>query len=331
MTPLLLKVLALCGIFACAFLLVQGAMQSVLGSRRVRGEVNRRLQLLRGGHSREQVVQIMREGSSVAHSTGWFGSILNAFYQKHAKAAVKVGANQVLLLMIAAVGVLFLLALITATSSGTEITAGTILLLLTFSIALGAGVPWMALTRRASKRTRLMEEQFPIALDIFTRALRAGHPVASAIELLTSEMPDPIGSEFGMVFDEVSYGSDLNTSLRNLGDRWDLPDLKMFAVCLSVQTETGGNLSEILSNLSQVIRERASMYLKVRSLSAEGRMSAWMLSILPIVTFLLLFVGNPAFYLDVAEDPIFTYGFVTLLVLYTLGVIWLRRLVDIKV
>jgi tight adherence protein B len=176
-----------------------------------------------------------------------------------------------------------------------------------------------------------MEEQFPIALDVFTRALRAGHPVASAIELLTTEMSDPIGSEFGMVFDEVSYGSDLNTALHNLGDRWNLPDLKMFAVCLSVQTETGGNLSEILANLSQVIRDRASMYLKVRALSAEGRMSAWMLSVLPVITFLLLFTMNANFYLDVAQDPIFTYGFTTLLVLYTIGVLWLRRLVDIKV
>jgi tight adherence protein B len=144
-------------------------------------------------------------------------------------------------------------------------------------------------------------------------------------------MPDPIGSEFGLVFDEVSYGSDLNTALHHLGDRWDLADLKMFAVSLSVQGETGGNLAEILTNISQVIRDRASMYMKIRALSAEGRMTAWMLSVMPVLTFVLLFIVNPRFFLDVAQDPIFKYGFSSLLVLYAVGVVWLRKLVDMKV
>ncbi len=176
-----------------------------------------------------------------------------------------------------------------------------------------------------------MEEQFPIALDTFTRALRAGHPVAAAIELLTEEMPDPIGSEFGLVFDEVSYGSDLHAALHNLGERWNLPDLKMFAVSLSVQGETGGNLAEILTNLSQIIRERASLYLKVRALSADGRMTAWMLVVMPVLTFVALFLINPRFFLDVADDPIFIYGFSILLILYIIGTIWLRKLVNLKV
>jgi len=105
----------------------------------------------------------------------------------------------------------------------------------------------------------------------------------------------------------------------------------MFAVCVSVQGETGGNLAEILTNLSSVIRDRASLYLKVRALSSEGRMSAWMLSLMPVLTFLVLFLVNPGFYLEVARDPLFVVTFSALLVLYLIGVLWIRNMINLKV
>jgi tight adherence protein B len=176
-----------------------------------------------------------------------------------------------------------------------------------------------------------MEEQFPVALDIFTRSLRAGHPIASAIHLITEEMPDPIGSEFGLVSDEISYGAELTDALAAMAERWNLEDMRMFVVSVSVQSETGGNLAEILENLSSVIRARASMYMKVRALSSEGRMSAWMLTALPVLTLLGVVAISPQFYFDVAQDPIFIFGFSALLVLYAIGVIIIRRLVDLKV
>jgi len=116
-----------------------------------------------------------------------------------------------------------------------------------------------------------------------------------------------------------------------MADRWDLEDMRMFVVSLAVQSETGGNLAEILENLSQVIRERASMMLKVRALSSEGRMTAAMLTALPIIAFTLLFVGNPRFYLDVADDPAFLPGYVILLVMYLTGFFSIRRMIDLKV
>ena len=144
-------------------------------------------------------------------------------------------------------------------------------------------------------------------------------------------MPDPIGSEFGLVVDEVTYGAELRDALQDMAERWDLEDMRMFVVSLSVQSETGGNLAEILENLSRVIRERQSMMLKVRALSSEGRMTAVMLTGLPIFTFTLLFIGNPAFYLDVAGDPWFVPGFVGLITLYLIGFYTIRRMVDLKV
>jgi len=144
-------------------------------------------------------------------------------------------------------------------------------------------------------------------------------------------MSDPIGTQFGMAVDEVTYGADLRDALQSMAERWDLDDMRMFVVSLSVQSETGGNLAEILENLSQVIRERQSMFLKVRALSSEGRMTAIMLTVLPLFTFVLLFVLNPTFFLDVAGDPWFVPGFTMLIILYLVGFFTIRRLVDLKV
>jgi tight adherence protein B len=155
--------------------------------------------------------------------------------------------------------------------------------------------------------------------------------VAAALELLAVEMPDPIGSEFGIAVDEVSYGAELRDALQNMAERWDLDDMRMFVVSLSIQNETGGNLAEILENLSRVIRERHAMMLKVRALSSEGRMTAAMLTILPIFSFVVLFMFKPRFFLDVANDPWFVPGFTFLIVLYVTGFFMMRRMIDLKV
>ncbi|MFL6830590.1 MAG: type II secretion system F family protein, partial [Sphingomicrobium sp.] len=176
-----------------------------------------------------------------------------------------------------------------------------------------------------------MQEQFPVALDVFVRGLRAGHPIAAALDLLTVEMPDPIGTQFGLVVDEVTYGAELRDALQSMAERWDLDDMRMFVVSLSVQNETGGNLAEILENLSGVIRERQAMFMKVRALSSEGRMTAVMLTVLPLFTFTLLFLANPSFFLDVADDPVFVPGFVMLTILYLIGFFTIRKMVDLKV
>jgi tight adherence protein B len=129
----------------------------------------------------------------------------------------------------------------------------------------------------------------------------------------------------------VTYGAELRDALQAMAERWDLDDMRMFVVSLSVQNETGGNLAEILDNLSQVIRERHSMMLKVRALSSEGRMTAVMLTILPVFAFTFLFIMNPGFYLDVADDPAFVPGFVALVAMYFIGFYTIRKMVDLKV
>ncbi len=157
-------------------------------------------------------------------------------------------------------------------------------------------LPYFVLRVLRSRRQRKFAAQFPDALDIIVRSLRAGHPVPIAIAMVGREMPDPIGSEFGIVSDEVTYGADLETAMRNLYSRIGSDDLPLFVTAVAIQGATGGNLGEILENLSGVIRLRFKMRRKIRALAAEGRASAMILSALPIGMFLVIQFIAPDFY-----------------------------------
>ena len=146
--------------------------------------------------------------------------------------------------------------------------------------------------------------QFPDALDIIVRSLRAGHPVPVAINMVTREMADPIGTEFGIVNNEVTYGADLETAMRNLYFRIGQDDLPLFVTAVAIQTSTGGNLGEILENLSAVIRQRFKMRRKIRALASEGRASAMILSSLPILMFLVIQIITPQFYASVWNEDL---------------------------
>jgi tight adherence protein B len=157
-------------------------------------------------------------------------------------------------------------------------------------------LPYLALKMMRGRRHKNFGAQFPDAIDIIVRSLRAGHPVPVAVQMVGREMPDPIGSEFGMVSDEITYGADLETALRNLYFRVGQDDLPLFVTAVAIQGSTGGNLSEILGNLSAVIRQRFKMRRKIKALAAEGRFSAIILSGLPIAMFLVLQMMTPDFY-----------------------------------
>ncbi len=179
-----------------------------------------------------------------------------------------------------------------------------------FLEALGAAVfcctllPLLVLKFMRGRRQKKFGAQFPDALDIIVRSLRAGHPVPVAINMVAREMPDPIGSEFGIVADEITYGADLETGMRNLFFRIGQEDLPLFVTAVAIQSSTGGNLGEILENLSGVIRERFKMRRKIRALAAEGRASAMILSSLPILMFLVIQVITPDFYASVWHEEV---------------------------
>jgi tight adherence protein B len=160
----------------------------------------------------------------------------------------------------------------------------------------GLAVPFAVLLVMRKRRHNKFAAQFPDAMDIIVRSLRAGHPVPVAVALVAQELPDPIGTEFGIAADEITYGADVETAMRNLYFRVGQEDLPLFVTAVSIQGSTGGNLSEILENLSSVIRERFKMRRKVKALAAEGKFSALFLSGLPVAIFFLLNLVAPDFY-----------------------------------
>lgn len=333
MPPEIARFLILLATFAAIFLLTQLLLRLTVENRAHKWAVNRRLRLIAKGAEREDVMSFLRKNDPAAgdFANGWLGSLANLFRRNLMMAGIRFSFNQVVVAMGLLLAALFLVIALLAWSANYPLTSGVIQLILTVSAAAAIGIPVFAVSFLAQRRRKRMQEQFPVALDIFVRALRSGHPVAAAIELLTEEMEDPIGSEFGLIADEVAYGAELTSALAAMAERWDLDDIRMFVVSLSVQSETGGNLAEILDNLSKVIRERAGLYLKVRALSSEGRMTGWLLTALPVIAFVLLFLINPPFYLEVARDPIFYIGFPALLAWYFVGLFAIRKLVNLKV
>lgn len=329
----LVRFFLLIAVFLAVFLLLQVLLRVTADKTVHLTAINKRLRMIRQGTQREDVIAEFRRNDPVrdVQGSGLIANWNRSFRRNLMMADVPFGPGQV---MIAMAGIFFVLAIAIAffaSLSNFPLTFGVIQLILAVAAAISIALPLAVLSYLGTRRRKRMQEQFPVALDIFVRALRSGHPVASAIELLTEEMEDPIGSQFGLVADEVSYGADLTSALDSMAERWDMDDIRMFVVSLSLQNETGGNLAEILENLSDVIRERASLYMKVRALSSEGRMTGWVLGLLPILLFVALFLLNAKFYLEVALDPIFYIGFPILIAWYLFGIYMIRRLIDLKV
>ncbi|MGL4489189.1 MAG: type II secretion system F family protein [Rhizobiaceae bacterium] len=159
-------------------------------------------------------------------------------------------------------------------------------------------IPFFVLRRMRKKRHKAFGIQLPEALDLMTRGLRAGHPVPVALMMVGREMPDPIGSEFGLVADEITYGSDMITALKAMYDRVGQEDMPLFITAVSIQSTTGGNLREILDGLANVIRERGKLRRKIRAISSEGRASAMILTAVPCLLMMVLLVFVPDYYGD---------------------------------
>ncbi|WP_192258761.1 type II secretion system F family protein [Mesorhizobium caraganae] len=178
-----------------------------------------------------------------------------------------------------------------------------LLLAILLFVMLAPLLPVLVLRTKRSRRVKRFGVQLPEALELITRGLKAGHPVPVAISMVSREMPDPIGTEFGVISDEVTYGSDLVSALNSLFDRVGQEDLPLFVTAVSIQTSSGGNLREILDGLSTTIRERGKLRRKVRAISTEGRMSAYILTAVPALLFAAIMVLMPQFYSQVWDVP----------------------------
>jgi tight adherence protein B len=198
------------------------------------------------------------------------------------------------------------------------------------TLAFGA-VPLLYVYNCKEKRLDKIEQQLPDALDMMSRAMRAGHAFPGALQMVGDESPQPIAGEFKLTFDEINYGIPLQEALLNLATRVPSTDLRYFVIAVLVQRETGGNLSEVLDKISKLIRERLKLMATIKVLSAEGRMSAWILSLLPFILGLIISILNPRLISVLWVDDMgkkMLAGAVTLMVI---GIFWMWRMIKIRV
>lgn len=195
----------------------------------------------------------------------------------------------------------------------------------------GAALPYLKLVRDRGRRILTIEEQLPEAVDMMKRALRAGHPFSGAIKLVGEEMQDPLGKEFRSTFADLNYGNDVRRAMLGLLQR--VPSVPVMALVTSVlvQKETGGNLAEILGRISDVIRGRFRLERRVKTLSAEGRLSAWILALVPLVLFAVISITSPDYLPTLTESQLGQRLIVFGLVSGVIGMFWIRKIIRIDV
>jgi len=285
-----------------------------------RSRVNRRLEMSNKEGDREKVlVQLRRERGLSADGEYWMPvRFLNRLI---VQSGVKIQPMRMgIMLTLLAAGA-FVAVYILRKDAGQAAAAALVAVLV---------VPLATLLYLRKRRQNAFAARFPDAIDIIVRSLRAGHPVPVAISMVGRELPDPVGTEFGMVADEITYGSDLESALRNMMYRVGQEDLPLFVTSVAIQSTTGGNLSQILDNLSKVIRERFKMRRKIKGLSAEGRAGAMILNITPFAVFTLVNFISPDFYGEIWHMPSTRYVLGGALFWMFVGNMIMRRMINFK-
>jgi len=192
-------------------------------------------------------------------------------------------------------------------------------------------LPAVYVQRRRNRRIRQLERQLPDACDMLARALRSGHAFSGAIDMVGTEFAEPMSGEFRIVFDEINYGVSIAEALTNLATRVPIRDLRYFVIAVVIQRETGGNLAEVLDGITMLIRERFKLFDKVRVLCAEGKLSAWVLGLLPFCVGGAMFSMSPDFLDILWHDPMGIKMLVVSGAGMVFGVLWMRFIVKIRI
>lgn len=310
-------------IFVGIFLAVEGVYLLAFGrSARRDAKVNRRLTLLEKGDDPMEVLTQLRKERE-RHINAANAPLVASLFDKAAQANIPWSPRTILLIVGVAAAVVFV-GLVMFAGLG-ALVAGPL------SLAMAYGAIFMWLGGRAKKRLAKFEEQLPEAIELMVRALRIGHPFSSAIALVAQEMPDPIGSEFGIIADEAIYGLDINDSLDRLADRVAVPDLRFLAVAVAIQSQSGGNLAEILAGLAAVVRARFKLFRRVKAITAESRWSGVFLSAFPVLALIVVQLIRPNYYDGVVDHPAFVPATIAVGVMLAINIVFMRMMVNIKV
>lgn len=315
-----IMLLVYCGI-ALGVLLAFTALSSFLNSRETTGEVrSRRLRMIREGRSIEERLSLLKPPSS-EEATGQ-----PAFMRR---LAVLLRRSGLTLTPGAFLGICALLSV--AMVGALMLTPVPLVLAAIAALVAGFAIPVIALRIRVDRQTRALIAQLPDALELMARGLRVGHPLNTSIGAVAQEMADPIGSEFGIIYDQVNYGDDLPEAFRDFAERVELEDVYYLSASIGIQHGTGSDLSRVVELLAKVIRGRIMMRRKIRAISSEGRASAWFLSVIPILMFVFTSISSPTYYGGVYDEPLFIPMASAVVILTVLNAIILRRLVNFHV
>ncbi len=310
-------------IFIAVLLLVEGLYLTVFGkSISLNSRVNRRLEMLEKGMGREQVLEQLRKEMS-QHMKARSIPIYSILANKAQKANIAFSPNQIILIM-ALLSVFAFLGLTIGTKASLTVR-------LLISVVMGVGGVYMWINKKAKKRLAMIEEQLPDAVELMVRSLRVGHPLVSAIQIVAKEVPDPLGTEMGVIADEAAYGRDVGEALKAMAERLDLQDLRFLAVAVSIQQTSGGNLAEILEGLAKVIRSRFRLFRRVKAITAEAKWSGMFLSGFPIFALIAINLIEPDYYKDVQDTAAFIPAALIVAAFLIVNIIVMRALVNIKV
>lgn len=310
-------------IFVAVLLLVQGAYLLIFGkSVQLDNKMNRRLALLEKGGQREQVLEQLRK-EMTQHMKSQSIPLYSILASKAQKANIAFSPMQLIMVMGGASVAAFI-----GLTVGTEVEP----LERSFvSVGMGIGGVYMWIGRKANKRMSMIEEQLPEAVELMVRSLRVGHPFSSAIQIVAKEIADPLGTEMGVISDEVAYGRDMGETLKAMAERLDIQDMRFLAVAVTIQQQSGGNLAEILHGLAQVIRARFRLFRRVKAITAEAQWSGKLLSAFPILALITINVIQPGYFDEVMETDVFIPACLIVAAFLIVNMIVMRSLVNIKV
>ena len=310
-------------IFIAVLALVQGAYLVIFGkSISMDGKVNRRLDMLDKGGSREQVLDQLRK-EMTQHMKSQSIPVYSLLADRAQKANIAFTPVQLIIMM----GVLSVVSFALLTFM-TEVGAP---IRIVVAVLMGIGGVYVWVNGKANKRMSMLAEQLPEAVELMVRSLRVGHPFSSAVSIVAREVPDPLGTEMGMISDEAAYGRDMGETLKSMEERLDNQDMRFLAVAVTTQQTSGGNLAEILDGLAKVIRARFRLFRRVAAITAEAKWSGNLLSAFPIVALLGINLVKPDYYDEVMLSPLFIPAVLIVVAFLVLNIIVMRSLVNIKV